>query len=155
MGAGGDHADIPLVVQLYQLPGQVAGVMAHQAVFHRGHRAADDLHPQGLHGLPVAENGLCSLLGIALHHCRGNGGGIGQAQVKQPRAGVLEQGADVVGHRVALGFAILGHDVADIDLQGVGLPDRLHDAIHQQIGDDAGVQAAGPQDDHVRVRNGV
>ena len=65
-----------------------------------------------------------------------------------------EDGGDVVGYGVALRLPLLGHDVADIDLQGVGLPDRLHDAIHQQIGDDAGVQAAGPQDDHIRVGDG-
>lgn len=147
-------ADAALGVEQDQLPGQMVRVVADKAVFHRGNGPVHQLHPHGGAPLPVPVQRLGPLLGVPGGHVPGNGGGIGQTQVKKPRSRVGKQGGDVVADGIALGLPLLGHDVADIDLQGVGLPDRLHDAIHQQIGDDAGVQAAGPQDDHIRVGDG-
>ena len=56
---------------------------------------------------------------------------------------------------VALRLALLGHDVGDVNLQGIGFGDGLGHALHQQIGDDAGIQAAGTQEDHVRLPDGL
>ena len=60
----------------------------------------------------------------------------------------------MVGHGVALGLPVLGHDVADIDLQGVGAADGLPHPVHQQIGDDAGVEAPRPQQNEVGLPDG-
>ena len=56
------------------------------------------------------------------------------------------------GH--ALGLPVLGHDVADVDLQRVGGTHRVGNAVHQQVGDDAGVKAAGAQEDQLRLPDG-
>ena len=133
----------------------MAGVMAHIAVFHRGHRAVHDLHPQRLARLLVTAQQLGAFLGIPGGHALGNGGGIGQAQVEKSLGRVLENSADMVRDRIPLRLPLLSHDVADIDLQAVAVPDSVHDAVHQEIGDDAGVEAARPQHHHVRLPDGA
>ena len=75
--------------------------------------------------------------------------------MEQPRQGVLEDGLDVVGVGVALGLPLLGHDVGDINFQRVGVHDGLGDALHQQVGDDGGVEAPGAQEDHIRLPDGL
>ena len=60
----------------------------------------------------------------------------------------------MVGNGVALRLPLLGHNIAHVHLQCVGGLDGLHDATHQKVWDDAGVEAPGTQDDHVRVPDG-
>ena len=55
----------------------------------------------------------------------------------------------MVAGRHALGLPILGHDIADVDLQRVGGAHRIGNAVHQQVWDDAGIQASRPQQDQV------
>ena len=70
--------------------------------------------------------------------------------MKQPFSGVLENSPDMVSIGIAFRFALLGHDVGNIDFKGIGAEDRLGDPIYQQVGNDAGVQASRPQQDHIR-----
>ena len=44
--------------------------------------------------------------------------------------------------------AVAHHDIADVNLQSVAFPDGVHDALHQQIRDDAGIQTPGSQHHH-------
>ena len=61
--------------------------------------------------------------------------------------------ADVVERGEVVGFAGLGGDVADVD-HGTERPaDRLRHALDQQVGQDAGVEAAGTEDDQVGVED--
>ena len=66
-------------------------------------------------------------------------------------AEVSLDGAHVIGGGVAVGLAGLRDDVADVDHPRVGAADRARDAADEQVGDDAGVQAARPDDDGVRL----
>ena len=68
---------------------------------------------------------------------------------------MVKQRADMVRGSIPLCLPLLRHDITDVNFQGTGLPDGLHDAIHQQVGDDAGIQASGPQDDQIRMVDGV
>lgn len=61
----------------------------------------------------------------------------------------------MVGQGIALRLPLLGHDVGNVNAQGVGLGYRLRHAVHQQVGDDAGVQTPRPQEDDVRLADGV
>ena len=75
--------------------------------------------------------------------------------MEQALGGVLENGADMVRDRIPLRLPLLGHDVADVDLQAIAVPDGVYDAVHQQVGDDAGIKAAGPQHHHVCLPDGT
>ena len=76
---------------------------------------------------------------------------VGKAEIEQLLAGVIKQGADVVHLGVALGFAVLRHDIHDVELHGVGSGDRGGDAVRDQVRHDARVEAAGADDDKVRL----
>ncbi len=49
----------------------------------------------------------------------------------------------------------LGHQVADVDAQGLGAADGFGDSAHQQVGDATGEERAGADADDVGVENGV
>ena len=57
--------------------------------------------------------------------------------------------------RVAVSLAVLGHDVQDVFPNRPGAADGLADAVDQEIGDDAGIEAPRPDDDDIRLTDGV
>ena len=64
-------------------------------------------------------------------------------------------GAQVVGEGIAGGFSGLGHEVGDVDARGFGMDYRGGDLRDQEIGEDAGVERAGAEEDKVGCANGV
>ena len=68
---------------------------------------------------------------------------------------MLKNGLDMVCVGVALRLPFLCHDVGDVDFQRVCVRDGLGYPLHQQVGDDAGIQASGSQEDHVRLPDGL
>jgi len=86
---------------------------------------------------------------VAIEDFLGRNGLVDDDVVGRAFAEVFLDGADVVGGGVAIGLAGLGDDVADVDHPRVGAADRARDAAHEQVGDDAGVQTARPDDDGV------
>ena len=119
-----------------------------------GQGPGDGLHPQGLDGRPIHHDGGGVLLPVPLHQAGAHRRGVAQAQIHQSRPGVVEQGLYVVRGGHALGLPVLGHDVADVRSQRVGGTHRVGNAVHQQVGDDAGVKAAGAQEDQLRLPDG-
>ena len=61
----------------------------------------------------------------------------------------------MVGNGIALRLPLLRHHIADIQLNGLALLNSIRDAVHQQIGDNAGIETSGGQHDHVSVQNGL
>ena len=148
-------ADGPLRKELHHGGGQAVGRVAGQVGGLRGQGTLHQLHSQGLDARTVHQNGGGILHFVPFHQSGAHWRGVGQAQVHQTRsAPVGEQSRQMVGGRVALGLPVLGHDVADIDLQGVGGPDGLPYPLHQQIGDDTCVEAPRPQEDQVGIPDG-
>ena len=78
-----------------------------------------------------------------------------QNVVRDAVAGVPPQRRQVFLDRVALRLAALGGDVAHVNLHGGRLLYRLGDAGNEQVGDYAGVEAAGPHHYHIRFANGA
>ena len=68
---------------------------------------------------------------------------------------MVHQRLQMVAGGVALRLPVLGHNVAHIELQGVRLDDGLRHPLHQQIGDHTGVEAPRPQQDQVRLPDGL
>ena len=56
---------------------------------------------------------------------------------------------------IAIGFPGLGHHIAHVDLHGLGPDHCIPDAGHDQTGQHAGIQAAGPQDDGIGLQDGI
>jgi len=70
-------------------------------------------------------------------------------------AGVGEQCLDVVARGVSLGLAVLGHDVEDVNPEGVRAGDGLGHALGYQVGHDGCIEAAGAENYHVRLFDGL
>ncbi len=68
-------------------------------------------------------------------------------QVKEIRTHMLLQHADMIATGVPVGLTGLGRHVADIDLQSPGCANRGPDIPDHQIRQDAGIQAARPDQD--------
>ena len=67
---------------------------------------------------------------------------------------MFEQGLNVIGHGISFRFALLRHNIGNIDLQRIRSADRIHDTIHQQIGNDTGIETSRPQNQNIRIFNG-
>ena len=67
---------------------------------------------------------------------------------------MLLDGAKMIRERVAGGFAGLGHQIGDVDARGFGFGDGAGDFRDQQIGQDAGVERAGAQENEVGLLDG-
>src|SRR3989337_2140306 len=75
--------------------------------------------------------------------------------VDQPSPEVGIEGALVLQTVVAVGFARLGGDIAYVDFERPTGADGGRDFRDEQVGQDAGIQTARADDDHVGVQNGV
>ena len=144
-----ENAYGPPAVELQHRRGQLIRVVAGKVAPLRGQGPLRQLQAQGGDPLPVHHQGGGVLRPVALQQSGPHRGGVGQAQVHPGPVG--HQGLHMVGGSVALRLPVLGHDIAHIDLQGVRLPDSLGHPLHQQVGDDAGVQAPRPQQQQVGI----
>ena len=84
-----------------------------------------------------------------------DGPAVGDDVIDDRVEGVGLDGLEVVLHVEAVGLAFLGGHVANIHLEGRGLPHRVGYAVHKQIGEHAGVEAAGAEHDYVAMANGL
>src|SRR4029077_9445358 len=106
------------------------------------------------HSFELAERGpdnLGALFAIAAQHLRGSRSAIDHRRVKYPNAGVCVDGADVIGDGVALGLAGLRHEISNVNALGIRASDSFCDAFDQEIGNDAGVERAGADENQVCV----
>ena len=58
---------------------------------------------------------------------------------------MVHQGLHMFIGPVAIGLTGLGHDIADIDLDGLALYDRIPDARYNQACEDACIKDPGPR----------
>ena len=68
---------------------------------------------------------------------------------------MLADHAKVVVDSVALGLAGLRGEIADVELQRRRSLDGLHHSLHQEIGQDRGVERARAHDDELGVEDGL
>ena len=61
----------------------------------------------------------------------------------------------MVARGVALCLAVLRHHIQYQRLHGAAAPDRIRDAVHKEIWDDARIEAPWPEDDEVGPGNGL
>lgn len=91
---------------------------------------------------------VCGLLGYGHIHVA-----VREDVGKRAAPHVLIQGTHVIFHAKAAGFTRLRGHIADIDAGGAGGFDGTRNTIDQQIGQHAGVEAAGAGDDQVSIQN--
>ena len=104
--------------------------MAGKVSGRRRQRPLDQLDAHLRDALTVDRQRLRALGTVALRQLRRDGRGIGKAQLHHVRRTVAQQRRQMVGGGVALGLAVLRHDVADVDLLRVGRGDGLRHAVH-------------------------
>ena len=124
----------------------------------RADRGADDV------GEDVADRVLLGPLAVEAHPAdAGAAGGGGERRgdiavdhhvVEEVAADVGLDGVEVLAHREAEGLARLAGHVADVDLDRGAGPERLDHAVHQQVGEDRGVERTGADDHHLGVEDG-
>ena len=68
---------------------------------------------------------------------------------------MVENGLDMVAGRIPLSLAALRHHVADVYFHGIAGRYGVYNAVHQQVGDDAGIQAARGKHDEVCLTDGL
>ena len=133
--------------------GEGSGVVAKDAVFF-DEVVEDDTIAELLECVEIDGDGLGALCAVALGDFARDGLAIGDDPVDDAAGGVLTNGFEVVGERVAGGFAGLGHEVGDVDARGFRIGDGVGDFGNQEVGKDAGVKRAGAEEDEVGFADG-
>ena len=67
---------------------------------------------------------------------------------------MLKKRLDMVGDGISFRLPLLGHDIAYVNLECMRRLNCLHNPIHQQIGDDAGIEAPRAQQQYIRIPDG-
>lgn len=68
---------------------------------------------------------------------------------------MVHQGLHMFIGPVAIGLTGLGHDIADIDLDGLALYDRIPDARYNQACEDACIKGSRPQNNGISMQDGI
>ena len=68
---------------------------------------------------------------------------------------MLDEGLHMLIGTVAIGFTGLRHHVTDVYFHGLRFQNSLTNAIHQEIRNNTGVEAAGPKNEHIGLGNGL
>ncbi len=96
-----------------------------------------------------------ALFCVRLHDLRRDRRAVCDADVDNARAGMLQNGADMIVGVVAVGLTVLGHDVQRVDLACPALADGVRDAADKEIRNDARIEAPRPDHDDIGVADGL
>src|SRR5690348_12938465 len=110
-----------------------------------------DTHPAQSAGISLNLSG--SFTPIAAQNGGGDGSPIDDHAIEKPLVGMIIYGANVIRERIAVRFARLGHKVGYIDAFRPRPSNRVRNAAYQQIGNQAGIEGAGAQENQVRLRS--
>src|ERR1017187_5390489 len=119
-----------------------------------GEVAGHDLQPHLHEGVDIVLHGEGGLPGVALLEGAGDEADVDHGVVEELAAGVAVEHAHVIAGAEFIGFAGLPHEVDEVALEGGRGTDGGGDAVHQQIGDDAGEQRTGAEGDQVGLGDG-
>ena len=97
---------------------------------------------------------LSALRAIAASNVGRDGLAIGDDPIDHAGPDVFLNSAKMIREGVAGGFPGLGHEIGNVDSRGFGFGNRVGDFWNQEIGEDAGVEGAGPKEDEVRMFDG-
>lgn len=92
---------------------------------------------------------------IPLGRCSTHRSPVHQDVVEEVAARVLPDHAQVIVEREIVRLSRFGHQVRDIDANGVHPGDRPRDPLHQQAWQDACVETARPDHDGIRIDEGA
>ena len=84
-----------------------------------------------------------------------HGAGVRDAHVHDVRPCMVHNCFHMVARGVALCLAVLRHHIQYQCLHGAAAPDRIRDAVHKEIWDDARIEAPRPEDDEIGPGNGL
>ena len=102
----------------------------------------DELHAHPLDLFPIDLDGRGMDFFIFLQHVVFRDGIVGEDEINDAAAHMVDQGFQVVAHGIAAGLSRLGHDVTYIEYGCAALPDGLQDLWDEKVRQDARIKAA-------------
>ena len=102
----------------------------------------------------IDKNGLGALGAVTPSNLRGDRFAIGDDGVDDAATDVSGDGTKMIAERVLSGFAGLRHEIGDVHAGSFGASDGASNLWDEKVGDHAGVQRAGPEEDEVGLPNG-
>ena len=130
--------------------GEAIGVVADDAVFFE-EIVEDDAETELLERGEVDGNGFGALGAVAASDFGGDGLAIGNDPIDNSMADVGLDDAQMIGEGIAGGFARLGHEIGDVDPRSFGFGDGAGNFRNHQIGENAGVERAGTEEDQISL----
>ena len=128
--------------------------MADAAVLEGDEIVLHDARALGLHRLPIQQDrGLVLLREVHVRNVRVDLAPVDQDNVHPARPQVLVEHAQMVADPVTVRLPRLGDQVADIEDRRAASPDGLDHLGRDQVREDAGIEAAGAEDDEVAVED--
>ena len=114
----------------------------------------DDAEAELLEREEINGNGLSTLRAIAASDVGRDGLAIANDPIDDAGPDVLLDSAQMIREGITGGFSGLGHEIGNVDARGFGFGNRVGDFWNQEIGEDAGIEGTGPEEDEVRQLDG-
>ncbi len=130
--------------------GEAAGVVADDTVFLEK-IIENDAEAEFLKNGEIDRHRLGTLRAIAAGDFRRDGLAIGDDPVDHTVRNVFLDGAEMIGERVAGGFAGLGHQIGDVDARRFGFGDGAGDFGDEEVRENAGIERAGPEENEISL----
>jgi hypothetical protein len=105
-------------------------------------------------GIRVRQDRVLAIVDIVLEKMGGKGA-VMQQDVVQAGAQVSLYFPNDVGSAKSVGFSVFCHQIADIHCLRPRVADGLGNALHKEVGQDAGGEIAGTNNNEVGLCNGV
>src|SRR5712692_2030800 len=128
--------------------GEASSIVAQDAVFLE-EIVEDDAEAELLERGKIDGHGFSALGAVAPGHVGRDGLAIGDDPIDDAARDVLPDRAEMIAEGVAGGFAWLGHQIGDIHARSLGSGDGAGDFRDEEIGQNAGVERAGPEKNQV------
>ncbi len=116
---------------------------------------SDYLDARTREGFKIVFNGFYVRTGVFSLQWRRDGRGVQYDAIDQLAPGVGVYGFHVMRSREIDGFARLPHQVDKVNLQGRRTLNCFGNTVHEQVGDDAGIQRTWAQSNQIRVADGL
>lgn len=103
----------------------------------------------------IENNGICSLCAVTTSNFWRDRLAIGDHRVNHGTMNVLLDGTKMIAEGEICGFSRLGHEVGNVHARSFGPHDRVRNFRNQKIGDHAGIERSGAEEDNIRLLNGL
>ena len=137
---------------VYEQASQAGGIVAEDAVFFH-EIAGNEADFQFENVVAIENNWICSLCAITTNDFWRDRLAIRDNRVNHGTMNVLLDGTKMIAKGEIGSFSRLGHEVGNVDARSLGPHDRVRNFRNQKIGDHAGIERAGAEEDNIGLLN--